>query len=309
MAITGATAMDLEFFKKHGLEKSIWNSAPLGTQIQWFQQLMPSICGSGAELPVRCNDYNAPIFDGRAMAEVTSYVPQIVDRITSGVEVRVRRAAREKRKQQLAAALTYVVADADRAGRGGRGGSWRGVLPIGCFPVYLTLYPGRNKGDYDDTGCLKTYNDLASHHNELLKQAVSGLRSKHAGVRLMYADLYAQVADMVRSPETFAHAVAVVFSLVYVYCVHTQPAFKLKLYVCIHRSSGLKYGLRVCCGADGQGSYNYNNGARCGDSGSGACGDPENYLVWDGIHLTDAAYRSIADGWLDGAYCSPGILH
>jgi lysophospholipase L1-like esterase len=42
---------------------------------------------------------------------------------------------------------------------------------------------------------------------------------------------------------------------------------------------------------------------------SGACSDPENYLVWDGIHLTDAAYRAFADGWLNGTYCSPGILH
>jgi hypothetical protein len=39
--------MDFEFFKSHGLGNSIWNNGPLGTQIQWFQQLMPSICGSG----------------------------------------------------------------------------------------------------------------------------------------------------------------------------------------------------------------------------------------------------------------------
>ena len=47
MAIIGATAMDFEFFKSHGLGNSIWNNGPLGTQVQWFQQLMPSICGGG----------------------------------------------------------------------------------------------------------------------------------------------------------------------------------------------------------------------------------------------------------------------
>lgn len=47
MAIIGATTMDLEFFNKHGLGSSIWNNGALGTQIQWFQQLMPSICGAG----------------------------------------------------------------------------------------------------------------------------------------------------------------------------------------------------------------------------------------------------------------------
>jgi hypothetical protein len=36
-------------------------------------------------------------------------------------------------------------------------------------------------------------------------------------------------------------------------------------------------------------------------------GDPEKYLFWDGVYLTDAAYGSITGGWLDGAYCTPGI--
>ncbi|KAF8663349.1 hypothetical protein HU200_055965 [Digitaria exilis] len=263
MAIIGATAMDLEFFNSRGLGRGVWSGGSLGIQIQWFRQLMPSICGTDA---AGCksylskslfivgefggNDYNAALFHpGSGIAEARSYVPQVVDRIASAVET------------LMGLGATEVVVP--------------GVLPIGCFPVYLTLSPSSNKGDYDEAGCLRGLNDLSSYHNELLKRAVSSLRSKHAGVRLMYADFYAQVVDMVRSPETF----------------------------------GLRYGLRVCCGAGGQGSYNYNNDARCGMAGASGCGDPENYLVWDGIHLTDAAYRSIAGGWLSGAYCSPGILH
>jgi hypothetical protein len=78
-----------------------------------------------------------------------------------------------------------------------------GVLPIGCFPLYLTLYPSSSKDDYDEIGCLKRFNDLSSYHNELLKTAVSGIRSKYPGARLMYADFYAQVTDMVRSPDRF----------------------------------------------------------------------------------------------------------
>ncbi|PAN32900.1 hypothetical protein GQ55_5G525600 [Panicum hallii var. hallii] len=260
MAIIGATTMDFEFFRSRGLGGSVWNDGSLGTQIQWFQQLMPSICGSDCKSyfskslfvvgEFGGNDYNAALFNpGKGMAEARSYVPQVVDRIASGVEALIGLGAAE-----------LVVP---------------GVLPIGCFPVYLTLHPSSNKDDYDETGCLRSFNSLSSYHNELLKRAVSGLRSRHAGARIMYADFYAQVADMVRSPETF----------------------------------GLEYGLRVCCGAGGQGSYNYNNGARCGTAGASACGDPEKYLVWDGVHLTDAAYRAVAGGWLRGTYCSPGILH
>jgi hypothetical protein len=46
MAIIGATTMDSGFFQSLGIGDKIWNNGPLNTQIQWFQQLMPSICGS-----------------------------------------------------------------------------------------------------------------------------------------------------------------------------------------------------------------------------------------------------------------------
>ncbi|TVU22861.1 hypothetical protein EJB05_32582 [Eragrostis curvula] len=281
MAITGATAMDLDFFKDHGLEKNIWNIASLDTQIQWFQQLTPSICVNDCKSYLNNslfivgefggNDYNAALFNGsKGMPEIKSWVPQIVHRITSGVETLIG----------LGAADVVVP----------------GVLPIGCFPLYLTLYPSSNKDDYDDTGCLKSYNDLSSFHNDALKTAVSGLQTKYPGVRIMYADFYAQVVDMVRSPDRFGtHS-----PLIAVASVPSSSGYL---------ETGLKYGLKVCCGAGGQGSYNYNNGKRCGTAQSSACGDPENYLVWDGIHLTDAAYSAIATGWLNGTYCSPGILH
>ena len=47
MAIIGATTMDFDFFKSIGLSDSIWNNGPLGTQIKWFRQLLPSACGKG----------------------------------------------------------------------------------------------------------------------------------------------------------------------------------------------------------------------------------------------------------------------
>uniref|UniRef100_A0ACD5VYP8 Uncharacterized protein n=1 Tax=Avena sativa TaxID=4498 RepID=A0ACD5VYP8_AVESA len=261
MAIIGATTMNLDFFELHGLGSSVWNNGPLDTQIQWFQQLMPSICGSAGDCKSYLNnslfilgefggnDYNAPIFGGKGLDEVTSYVPQIIDKITSGVETLIGLGAVE------------VVVP--------------GVLPIGCFPLYLTLYGSSNQSDYDGDGCLKRFNDLSSYHNQLLQQAIFDLRSKYTGVRLMYGDFYSQVTEMVRAPVSF----------------------------------GLEYGLNVCCGASGQGSYNYNNEARCGMPGSSACQDPDNYLNWDGIHLTEASHRSIAYGWLTGPYCSPAILY
>jgi len=56
--------------------------------------------------------------------------------------------------------------------------------------------------------------------------------------------------------------------------------------------------LVVCCG--GGGRYNYNATAACGLPGATACADPSRAVNWDGIHLTEAAYGSIAGGWLRG---------
>jgi phospholipase/lecithinase/hemolysin len=79
--------------------------------------------------------------------------------------------------------------------------------------MYLTLYGSSNQSDYDGDGCLKRFNDLSIYHNQLLRQGICDLQSKHTDVRLMYGDFYSQVTEMVRSPVSFGkymidHAVA-----------------------------------------------------------------------------------------------------
>ncbi|KAM0834783.1 hypothetical protein ACQ4PT_063363 [Festuca glaucescens] len=166
MAIIGATTMNLDFFQSRGLGSRIWNNGALDAQIQWFQQLIPSIWGSASDCKSYLNDslfilgefggndYNAPIFGGRGIDEAISYVPQIIDKITGSVE-----------------------------------------------------------SDYDGDGCLKGFNDLSIYHNQLLREGIYNLQSKHTGVRLMYGDFYSQVTEMVRSPVSFGkymldHAIA-----------------------------------------------------------------------------------------------------
>jgi hypothetical protein len=81
-----------------------------------------------------------------------------------------------------------------------------------------------------------------------------------------------------------------------------SPGFRLAV------RAGFSTAFQACCGSGG-GKYNYQNSARCGMSGASACSNPAAHLSWDGIHLTEAAYKQITDGWLSGAYCSPAILH
>jgi hypothetical protein len=65
---------------------------------------------------------------------------------------------------------------------------------------------------------------------------------------------------------------------------------------------------RACCGAPGQGPYNFNLTAKCGERGATACADPKTHWSWDGIHLTEAAYGHIARGWLHGPFTDEPII-
>jgi phospholipase/lecithinase/hemolysin len=79
-----------------------------------------------------------------------------------------------------------------------------GVLPIGCFPIYLTIYQSSNGSDYDSLGCLNSFNDLSTYHNSLLQKRVDIIQSRHRKTaRIMYADFYSAVYDMVRNPQSY----------------------------------------------------------------------------------------------------------
>lgn len=79
-----------------------------------------------------------------------------------------------------------------------------GVLPIGCFPVYLTIFNNEPVTNYGaQSGCLKNFNTLAWVHNSMLQRAIVKLRSKYPGVRIIYADYYTPVVQFILQPEKF----------------------------------------------------------------------------------------------------------
>ncbi|KAK4793621.1 hypothetical protein SAY86_024056 [Trapa natans] len=49
-------------------------------------------------------------------------------------------------------------------------------------------------------------------------------------------------------------------------------------------------------GGGGGGPFNFNPNIACGAPGSTVCEDATTYVSWDGVHLTDAAYRYMAMG-------------
>ncbi|TVU46915.1 hypothetical protein EJB05_06488, partial [Eragrostis curvula] len=150
-----------------------------------------------------------------------------------------------------------------------------GTVPVGCIPRFLAMFQGNSSsGDYDAAGCLRWLNDFAEHHNHELKRMLHRIIPyDDPTVTIIYADYYGAMLEIIRNP--------------------------------------LKHGftkdgaLNACCG-DG-GPYNSGSLISC-NATSILCPDPSKHVSWDGIHLTEAAYRFVARGVLEGSYAEQPIL-
>lgn len=145
-----------------------------------------------------------------------------------------------------------------------------GNLPIGCSSAYLTVC-GSEKEEYDNTtGCLIRLNKFAEYHNKLLQTKLNQIRELHPDVVIIYADFYNAALQIYRSPDKFGF---------------------------------INGGLKACCG--GGGPFNYISSAECGCPNTIVCDQPDTYVSWDGIHLTEAAYRLISKSLFQGPYTTP----
>ncbi|KAM7525044.1 hypothetical protein LguiA_014946 [Lonicera macranthoides] len=148
-----------------------------------------------------------------------------------------------------------------------------GNLPIGCSAAYLTKYNSSNEEDYDPvTGCLIKFNKFAQYHNEMLQLELNQLRELHPEVTIIYADYYNAAMQFYSAPEKYGF---------------------------------IKGALTACCG--GGGPYNYNPSVACGTRPATVCEKPSTYANWDGLHLTEAAYKIIFKGLFEGLYTTPQI--
>ncbi|XP_062225747.1 GDSL esterase/lipase At5g45910-like isoform X2 [Phragmites australis] len=249
-AVGGATALDVGFFHDGEPAGPGASQFPLNTsfsvQLQWFESLKPSLCGTTQECrelfgrslfvvgEFGFNDYSFSL-GGKSIQQVRSFVPDVIRTISMAIERLIKHGA-----------TRLVVA---------------GMIPAGCSPPILVMFADADPAGYDPrTGCLKDMNELAIHHNSLLREALHDLRAEHPDVEIIYADFFNPIMEMVESPGFEGDA------------------------------------FTICCG--GPGRYHYNQEVWCGDPGATTCKDPSARLFWDGVHLTEAANRYIADDWL-----------
>ncbi|XP_047154987.1 GDSL esterase/lipase At5g45910-like [Vigna umbellata] len=147
-----------------------------------------------------------------------------------------------------------------------------GNFPIGCNTYVLNEVNSDKKEDYDEFGCLRNYNAAIKYYNDQLKTAIDELRHKNPHVNITYFNYYSAARRLYEKPE--------------------QYGFK-----------GKPDTFKACCGKGGR----YNLNEVCGFGDSVVCEAPVKHINWDGFHFTEAGYRSVAQGLLEGPYATPPL--
>ncbi|XP_039133891.1 acetylajmalan esterase-like [Dioscorea cayenensis subsp. rotundata] len=149
-----------------------------------------------------------------------------------------------------------------------------GNFPIGCMPSYLATFGqlvGKNAGAFDELKCLKSLNIFSMFHNERLQASLAELRHVYPDVQIMYADYY--------------HA--------FLHILENAPLYGFN-------ENSLR---SACCGAGGE--YNFDATKICGAPGTSTCKNPKDHISWDGIHLTQEAYKVMTQALINGGFTYP----
>ncbi|KAG6720087.1 GDSL esterase/lipase At5g14450-like [Carya illinoinensis] len=180
------------------------------------------------------------------------------------------RAAMPDIVNQLATAVQRIYQ------QGGRAFWIHNTGPIGCLPVNLFYIQNPPAGFLDQYGCVKAQNDMAVEFNRHLKDRVIKLRAELPQAAITYVDVYAAKYGLISNAK----------------------------------NQGFADPLKVCCGYH----VNYSHvwcGSRATIDGSevygASCGNPSQYISWDGVHYSQAASQWFANHILNGSLSDPPV--
>ncbi|KAF5726699.1 GDSL esterase/lipase [Tripterygium wilfordii] len=148
----------------------------------------------------------------------------------------------------------------------------QGLPPAGCCPLQLAL---SRFHDRDSMGCASLANGLIKAHNKLLQRKLEILR------------------------ELFPHCVIT-------YVDYTN-AYKNVL--SNHKQYNFQEPFKACCGAGG-GLLNFDVHRLCGSVGTTTCKQPDHFINWDGVHLTEAMHKVLSNLFFHKpGFCQPPFLN
>ncbi|KAJ0986158.1 hypothetical protein J5N97_004514 [Dioscorea zingiberensis] len=187
-AVVGATALEISFFVDKGISLPVTNYS-LGSQLEWFKLLLPSLCSSDSECKnvlgnalflmgeIGGNDYFNVLGDGRSLEETKTFVPLVVNAISSAIT------------SEFFGARTLLVP---------------GNFPNGCISAYLSIFHVSNTEDYyEETGCIKWLNEFTEYYNQLLIKELNHLQKMYPHATIIYADYYQTLMTIYQSPGKY----------------------------------------------------------------------------------------------------------
>ncbi|KAH7439982.1 hypothetical protein KP509_04G085900 [Ceratopteris richardii] len=142
----------------------------------------------------------------------------------------------------------------------------QGQFPMGCISVYKYVLNGSAT---DKDGCIVSVNQISDEHNRQLKNVVLDIAGKHKDVSLLFFDTTSAYVRVLQNPKAYG------FTNLF------DPCYE--------------EGLRLFLGP----AFNMTLGNQ-------TCSSPQNYINWDGVHFTEAMYRTLMRLFLErGDFASP----
>ncbi|XP_074585260.1 GDSL esterase/lipase At1g54790 [Curcuma longa] len=149
--------------------------------------------------------------------------------------------------------------------------------PLGCLAQNIARF-GKDPSKLDEIGCLRSHNRVAKLFNLQLHALCTKLRGLFEDASLTYVDVF---------------------------------SIKLNL-IANYSKYGFENPIAACCGYGGP-PLNYDSRISCGQTKvlngvsqtAKACDDATGYIIWDGIHYTEAANLHVASQILTGKYSDP----
>lgn len=140
---------------------------------------------------------------------------------------------------------------------------------MGCLASDVSLCPLIN---LDKMGCVTVVNSAIMIHNQILQTKIAAFQKQYPDCTIVYADYWNAYLTILKNPQKYQF----------------EETFK------------------ACCGLQ-DGKLNYNSNSFCGSSGTSTCKDPSKYINWDGIHLTEAMHKHVAELILNQGFCQPSF--
>ncbi|KAL2494795.1 GDSL esterase/lipase [Forsythia ovata] len=138
----------------------------------------------------------------------------------------------------------------DLIDQGGRIIGLVGLPPLGCLPAVITLTLG---GAFHNRECIESLSSVGFDYNQKLQNTLKTMESYAYGAKIVYADIYTPLDEMIRNPSQFGFEE-----------VHSG-----------------------CCGSG------YIEASILCNPTSHVCFDASKYLFFDSVHPTEAAYYYI----------------